>query len=661
MDTLTRRAHMLNSQDEEGQQLRLLLQTARQAYQQTHEQLKEDFPLAYFKPSYEQSLILNSWIWGVDFPICFSANRIGKTVAYVINALLWIFPNDTNWEMFKPYVDQYGQLVQVFPRPCLKNLRLIQAKIQRHPQQLSGDPKTAPYDTGSLPLNFDKSRIDYRRPRANPLDPSPEHDPQRQQNSIVNEFKFATLQLNFPDLYTPSFPEPPLPHGGQIWLGAPDADYHRKIIMKRWRDWLPKPSILQDSENRLFFVITTANGLNPKPTTHEIIGKSYESKDTKWSGDAVHGIVLTEGFSPAILNEVKNRLAEPSFASWDYTPFEARNVGAKTALAYRCLIGEEELPLSPYFFKKFSVRNAPDHVVPEAKRKDMIRMWEGRPEGKARLDGDFFASSGLILECLNKDVHCLNWTFKELLDRRPRHQLYRAFDPGYDHPTAVWWGLLDDTNTWFFYRAYSKRGTTIPQRCADIIRLSNNEQHKYKWGPGKDDYIIQEVHTKSNSEVYVATVGDYKLFKTDETTGNNLSLQYVKEGILPIESTHKGPEDRAMECNSALDQNNHKYHPHPITGKPPGSRVYFLINEPGVAEAVQKFDNLFWDRFRSGDYVGEPKDKVPSHGDDELDALCSLVCGPFRFGDYRPQPKMPGSEEYLEHLMQEDMVLLQTT
>ena len=76
--------------------------------------------------------------------------------------------------------------------------------------------------------------------------------------------------------------------------------------MKRWRELLPASSILKDSESDRMFVISTASTTNPKTTAHEIVCKSYESEETKWSGDAVTGIILTEGFTQDILNEIKN-------------------------------------------------------------------------------------------------------------------------------------------------------------------------------------------------------------------------------------------------------------------------------------------------------------------------------------------------------------------
>jgi hypothetical protein len=142
------------------------------------------------------------------------------------------------------------------------------------------------------------------------------------QTSPENIEKFQKVVELAGDIISPCWPLPPIQRGGTIWLGAPDNEFHKRIIMKRWRELLPGLIILKDSETDRMFTITTASSTNPKTTAHEIICKSYESEDTKWSGDAVTGIIMTEGFTQEILDEVKNRIINDGFASWDYTPAE---------------------------------------------------------------------------------------------------------------------------------------------------------------------------------------------------------------------------------------------------------------------------------------------------------------------------------------------------
>lgn len=592
----------ISEKSAEGDTLRRLFKQAKKFYADALQQVHDNDPHAFFKVSYEQALLLNCWVWGINFPICFSANRIGKTSAFVFNGILWIYPNNPSFVCFKPYQDLYNRTVFLLPRPSLNAMLDIQAAIAARPE-LMGDPYKQPYDQPS-----------------------------------GNQEKLATLQKLLPHAYLPSYPYPPIQTGGQIWLGAPDNDFHKHIIMRRWRSLLPKP-LLKDSEADRTFIVTTASTTNPKTTAHEIICKSYESEDTKWSGDAVHGIILTEGFTKEILDEVKNRVTNEAFMSWDYTPAEARNVGKKVHLAYQVHKKKIELPLSPFSFTKFSVRTAPDFIIPKQKKADMIRMWENTKEGVSRLDGDFFSSSGLILDSLNRDFHCLPWTFRELITNIPNGRFYRGIDPGRDHPTSCTWGYLSPANDWYIYRAYSKRGTTIAERCKDIIEKSGNFQQKGERG------ILHEVHPPLSMEVFTASPTDYHVFKADEVTGTSFALNYFNEGLIINESTHMKPEDRAVKANSLLSPNSNPHKAHPLTDKPPGCRIYFLEKGEGVLAMLDKFDQLFWDRYKAGELKGEPKDKVPTHGDDELDSFCYLVCSTVVWTNHEPRRRLPIEQE----------------
>ena len=618
---LAKRAYKLKEQSEEGNHLRKLFVTLQKRYNDIKEEIKKEHPIAFFKPSYEQSLLLNAWWTGVDFPVCFAANRIGKTACFVINAILWIFPNNPAWEMFSAslspslsddkhepwipnirvleryYLDTYERPVQILPRPSITDLAILKDILKRHPY-LQGDPT--------------KSHLEE-----------------------TNQKKFETLQKLFNVTQRAAWPSPPIVEDGTVWLGAPDYDFHRDIVMREWKRWLPQSAIKVWSKSELQFTISTESTTNPKTTEWMLLCKSYDSEDTKWSGAAVNGIVLTEGLSTHIFNEVRQRIKANGFGSWDYTPYEARNAGQKTSLAFKVYKGEEQLPLSSYIFTRFSARKAPSHILPATKRDDLIRMWEGKKEGAARLDGEFYSSSPLVLSRLDRKFHALQWSKEELFQRFPTGQIYRGFDPGYDHPTACVWGLLAPGNKWFIYRIYSERGRTLPERCIDIIQLSNNERRKLK--SSGNQLLHEEVHPHPNSEVVLLTAGDFHLFKMDEQSGIPYVNNYHREGLLLTESTHMRPKDRAVELDRKLTKSD--YLVHPETGKTPGASVYFLINEPGVDTALSKMEGLFWERLQSGPNKGEAKDEVPSHGDDELDALCYLVCGPYSHTNYQPKRK----------------------
>lgn len=623
---IQKKKHLLRSPGKKGQFLRVLLKEVESKYQQLSERAKELSPLAFFKPSYEQALLLNAWMYGISFLCVYSANRIGKTTACMVNINLWLFPNDPKWRIFQPYrigdpvLDpenannpRRGQLVQVFPRPDISALKKITHALKR------------------LPPSY---------PRPNPRQPHYHPD-----NLKVLQW----LQKEVPEAYSPAYPDAPWNTGGTIWFGAPDQDHHEKVMFPLWKSYLPANSIDRyvPSSREITIKIVSPTG---RTTCWELIGKSYESKDTKWSSGAVDVIMLTEGIKPDILKEVKLRFKDPGIGSHDFTPYLPANSGPASALAQRIAKGTEILPLRHFVFMEFSVYDAPAHIISNDKREGLIQSYKNDPEGEARLLGKFYASSMLVLSNLSRENHLLDWSKEELFRRFPNARLYRGLDPGLDHPTACAWGALLPMNVWVIYRMFSRAGLSISERVKQIVTLSNNKLIKKKWGPGPNDYYMMETHPNVNSEVFNLTVCDWHTFKKDEVTSMPYALNYQLAGLNITESVHTGPEERAQILDDHLAMN--QYYPHLSTGRPPGPRVYFLKNEPGVMEAFLKWEEFYWERKKSGDDKGMPKDKVPEHGDDELDAVSYLTAGPYKWTSYRPPAIMEADSEPETHLIE---------
>lgn len=617
---IRQKRRLLRSPGRKGQILRSLLREVQQDLKQVQDQQTRRSPLSFFKPSYEQAIILNTWLYGIQFNAIYTANRIGKTTVSIVDKILWMFPNDPSFQIegiFRPYhvgdesdplnVDNpnAGKLVEVLPRPSVENIAIIAKTIDR--LQLKPDPSL------------------------------PHYDPK-------NASTITRLHQEIPHAFRPAFPYAPFNRGGKFWIGAPDHQHHKEKMMPLLRKYFPASSIIRDAPSDRQMTIEVKG--QKRTTIWEITGLSYESSETKWASDAVEMILLTEGVPPEIMKEVKLRFTTPGFGSHDFTPYEAANVGAATALASRIYKGTEQLPLRTHVFTKLSVYSAPRHILPEEKQQGLIKAFKDDPQAKARLDGEFFTSSALILSNLSSQNE-LDWTIEEMFKRIPRGIIYRGLDPGYDHPTACSWMYLTPSNQWIIYRILSERGLGIPERCKKIVEFSNNSLVKVKWGKGKNDYYLAESNDQPNSEVVAQTLTDYHTFKEDETTKQPYANHYIVNGLQIHESVHMGPKDRAVTFDGMLKPSN--YYPDlrnaPNPCKPPGPQVYFLINGPGVLQALQIWRELYWQRVRRGENAGEAKDEVPTHGDDELDACCYPACSPFRWTSHRPSPRIiPNSE-----------------
>lgn len=599
---LEARIEHIHDQTPEGEALRSLAEEFENRVASQVQEAKEVNRLAFVKLSWEQALKCNAWVWGITFLCDFDANRKGKTAGGIISAQMWMVPNDPEWRMFEPYVDDWDRHVEVLQRPLFKRVLEIQQYLDEHPE-LKGDPKQQPYDPD-------------------------------------NAEKFAILRKALPHCFYPAWPRPSHTDSKCVmWVGAPDADYHKQIIMPEWRKWLPSKMITHDSDFDKRLEVTVSypdNGVRRK-TVWQIHFKSYESKDEKFSGAAVKAIVLTEGVKQAHLNEIKQRFQEDAFASWDYTPYESRNAGVKSALAYKVFKGKEMLPLRPCIYTGFGIEKTPSYILPDSKRRDLINVWSGKAEGEARIKGNFYASSPLILTNLDSELHCIPWSKQELFERFPNGRIFRGLDPGWDHPTACAWGLLTPENNWFIYRMYAEPRKSLGQRCDDIIRLSGNARHKVPYGKGIDEYYYEEVQVDANSEIVTQTIADYHIFKTDEQSGRPYASNYTLEGLILTPSNTYGPKERGQKMDAKLEPSLYKAHP--VRRIPPGARIYFLINEPGVALAFEKLENLFWARYAGGEKKGEPKDEMQDHEDDEFDAISYLVTSNMVWTKEKPRPR----------------------
>jgi hypothetical protein len=136
-------ADQINERSEIGATLREIFRECSKDYEEAVATLQRVEPQAFWKPSYEQALLLNAWIYGFNFPICFSSNRIGKTTAFAFNGILWMFPNNPQWKCFQRYTDHLTEKWKSLPRPPLTNILKLQRFYEEYPE-LQGNPYHLP-------------------------------------------------------------------------------------------------------------------------------------------------------------------------------------------------------------------------------------------------------------------------------------------------------------------------------------------------------------------------------------------------------------------------------------------------------------------------------------------------------------------------------------
>jgi len=181
-----------------------LILSVQERIQELKLQSKELNPLAWFQPSYEQHLKLNAWIYGINYIVDFDANRGGKTANAIVNALLWIIPNEEEWLAFQLHTDHKNRTYRCIPRPTIGSVKLIQNTLKE--ANLKGDPR--------LPVT---------------------------DNNNLECLKAIQPLLDHP------LTQPPNPTRRTIWQGGPDSDTHKEILMPEWLKWTPRAYISNQS------------------------------------------------------------------------------------------------------------------------------------------------------------------------------------------------------------------------------------------------------------------------------------------------------------------------------------------------------------------------------------------------------------------------------
>lgn len=104
-------------------------------------------------------------------------------------------------------------------------------------------------------------------------------------------------------------------------------------------------------------------------------------------------------------------------------------------------------------------------AVPEEEKENLRRKWQGHPEERARLYGDFISRSGLVYPMWKHSVH--------MVERReiPKSWFRIAcIDPAATGPTACTWTAIDpDNGDRYLYRTYKDRDLAVSEHAKQIL------------------------------------------------------------------------------------------------------------------------------------------------------------------------------------------------
>jgi phage terminase large subunit-like protein len=241
----------------------------------------------------------------------------------------------------------------------------------------------------------------------------------------------------------------PADRGRTIWAVGVDFDAGIKsVIWPKLKMFLPKgdfPGLVWRDYDK------TVEYTDSKGHTSVLRCKSAESGRTKFQGASVDLIWEDEEIPEDVHDECYQRTIDCSgHIIITCTPIgEEGKVGTITwlyDLYERCLAGERTVA-----FTSFSIFDNP--YLPPAEVQAAVDKWSGRPEGRARLYGDFYQALGMCFYELEPSVHFVRPY------QIPKDWLhFRVIDPHPAKATACLWLACDYFNDLHVYREYSQQG-----------------------------------------------------------------------------------------------------------------------------------------------------------------------------------------------------------
>ena len=249
---------------------------------------------------------------------------------------------------------------------------------------------------------------------------------------------------------------------------------------------------------------------------------------------------------------------------------------------------------------KLGVEDVPDDIYPSEEKKIVFQQYDNTPFQAAVRNGEFAYVSGKWLPEFDPQIHVIK-PFPIPRDWK----LIRCVDAGTAAPTACTWVALHPRNIMFIFREYYKKGTSIRERCQDIIELSGNKRKR------DGDIYIEE----DSKEKYELTLLDHAEFKFDAVTGDSLDYEYIKEGLCVQPWTTLGQEARREIARKWLYVD--KRERHFITGELGAPRVYVFDTCPNFIWEIQKkaFKKPTTER------SGVPERKIDNKDDHLLDCF----------------------------------------
>lgn len=346
----------------------------------------------------------------------------------------------------------------------------------------------------------------------------------------------------------------------QAWIGGKSIDHVENVLLELYRSMLPSNVIKQDMTKNDKRII----GLDDT----RLLIRTYEQDLETWKSGEADMIHLDEEPPLGVFKECLRRTNTTQGKIFISASIDDADV---SWLPDACDNPIKYFGTDSFLHFKFGVEDVPETIFPQDEKDNTYRRYDGTPLELAVRKGAWASLSGKWVHKFNADLSVID-PFNI-----PEHWLkWRFIDAGIAAPSACTWIALHPKGDMFIYREYYKAGTTIDERCRDIVEMSGSKRQR-------DGDLWMEHEQK---ERYIATYLDHAEFKSDPITGDSVDFVYVKSGLQVQPWTTMGQEARREVINRWFDKDMKKIHF--ITREKGAPRCYIFNNCTNLIWEIQK-------------------------------------------------------------------------
>ncbi len=569
---------------------------------------KGDCPYAFIKPSYEQAQFMNAWSPefepdnapnGYRTIANFATVRGGKTTGTILNTYTWIFPNDPDFPMFEPQVDEFGRKYQILRKPIWsyykKTGRMVYERDEPPVQGVRvwhGCP-----DEGHW-----KTKLDPEYRRWAPM------------KWIARKGK--DLQWMIADK----------------WF---ETTWGTRVIGKLYQSdqqaWSGEEVFLTNLDEG-----PPEDKLDEVKFRTEFIAWAYTSREHANIGDRVRVAKEVYDGKKKLVGQTKCLI----YGMKDL-PSQVMDKDTKEKrIAMAAASGDE---LDRTAVEGGFVNSSPNVFTYFDRNRNVLPL--NGTQVLAAIKGE------------SDPVTLRNYPWVEKFRDA---NICRGFDEGLVHPTTCTWEALLKSGERVIFKEFLATSNSITERAEKIIAMSGNEREEVKRNiAGMNEYEIElardfgheiladqrreketgqtnkRYHEKFEGMVIRKTFADSKIFKRDpQYPLDDWTVNYSRAGLRLERATNALPEYRCDYSNGLFKPDHTRKHLNPLQLESDDWGCELYITADCVA-LIERMENYLWDQIKSGPRMGDFTGKPQKTGDDLVDAFCYVTNARIRWTDMR--------------------------